>query len=125
MKKIFVLLVIAAAMLVNACSQAKGAYVDLRSGKKIEIEKGPVTGAWVNAETKEPVYIYVDTDKHDTIYGKTGAVINGHVVKNGDVYMYDDDMVGWDDKIQEESKYKTDNSKEKVDKDGDIKIKTE
>ena len=123
MKKIFVLAILFAAMLWNACTRAKGAYIDLRTGEKIEIEKDPVTGAWLNADTKEPVYIYIDTKNNDTIYGKTGAVINGHVVKSGDVYWYDDDMVGWDDSMEGESKYKKDGYKEKVDEDGDVKIK--
>lgn len=125
MKKILVLAIISAAMLWNACSKAKGTYVDLRSGESIEIEKDPVTGAWLNADTKEPVYIYVDTRNDDTVYGKTGTVINGHIVKRNDVYWYDDDMIGWDDSINEEYKYKTDGLKEKVDEDGDVKIKTE
>ncbi len=127
MKKIFALAVIASAMFWTACSShTKGAYIDLRTGKSIEIEKDPVTGAWINADTKEPVYIYVNTKNNDTIYGKTGVVINGHVVKNNDnVYWYDgdEDKVGWNDRIDEEYKYKSGDYKEKVDADGDVKIK--
>ncbi len=123
MKKIFVLFAIGSAVTWSACSKTKDAYIDLRTGQTIEVEKDPVTGAWLNASTKEPVYIIVDTDKNDTIYGKTGAVINGHVVKNGTTYMYDDDLIGWDDKIEGESKYKNGDYKEKTEKDGDIKIK--
>lgn len=126
MKKFFVLAIISAALVWNACSQAKGAYIDLRTGKTIEIEKDPVTGAWVNADNKEPVYIYVDTKTKDTIFGKTGLVINGHVVKNNGVYWYDgdEDNIGWNDKVEDgDYKYKSGDMKEKVDEDGDVKIK--
>jgi len=123
MKKIYVL-IISAAMLWIACGRSKDAYVDLRTGKTIEVEKDPATGVWLNADTKEPVYIYVDTKKNDTIYGKTGAVINGQVVKNGDVYWYSDDVT-WDDSMDGEYKIKTDDYKKKVDEDGDVKIKTD
>ena len=35
----------------------------------------------INTETHEPVYIYVDRETRDTIYGATGDVVNGHVVE--------------------------------------------
>ena len=123
MKKISLLFIIGASIITVSCSREKAAYIDLRSGKTIEVDKDPVTGVYINKDTKEPVYIYVDTKKNDTIYGKTGAVINGHVVKRGDTYMYDDDLIGWDDTIDKESKYKSGDYKEKVDADGDVKIK--
>jgi len=123
MKKISLLFIIGASIITVSCSREKAAYIDLRSGKTIEVDKDPATGVYINKDTKEPVYIYVDTKKNDTIYGKTGAVINGHVVKRGDTYMYDDDLIGWDDTIDKESKYKSGDYKEKVDADGDVKIK--
>jgi hypothetical protein len=120
MKKILSLLSIAlVALLWVSCSNEKGRYVDLRTGEAITVEKDPATGAWINSETKEPVYIYVDTKKNDTIYGKTGVVINGHVVRaNDNVYWYDADM-------DSEYKVKSENGeyKKKVEDDGDIKIK--
>ena len=127
MKKSYVFIALTA-MLFIACNRSKDEYVDLRTGNPIEVEKDPVTGVWLNTETKEPVYIYVDTKKNDTIYGKTGAVINGHVVKNNDVYWYSEDVT-WDDNLDdnmnEEYKIKKDDYKKKVDGDGDIKIKTD
>jgi hypothetical protein len=115
MKKVLVLLTVSMGLLWTACSREKGAYVDLRTGEAIKIEKDPVTGFWVNADSKEPVYIYVDKKAGDTIYGKTGAVINGHVVRDSDnVYWYDGD---------DDYKVKYGDYKMKVEKDGDIKIK--
>ena len=115
MKKILVLVVVMTSLL-WACSNEKGAYLDLRTGEKINIEKDPATGYWVNADTKEPVYIYVDSKKNDTIYGRTGNVINGHVVKYETIYWYDQD---------EDYKAKFGDYKRKVDDDGDVKIKTD
>ncbi len=81
----------------------------------------------VNADTREPVIIYVDTQSKDTIYGKTGKVINGNVTKteNGKYkYVSNDDGL---DKIKtgDDGAYKVKDGdyKKKVDKDGDIKIK--
>jgi hypothetical protein len=58
-----------------ACADTKDRYVDLRTGKTIELEKDDKTGLMVDVNTKKPVYIYVDTKENDTIYGKTGEVI--------------------------------------------------
>ena len=100
-----------------SCTAEKDRYVDLRTGKSITLEKDSETGVWVNAETKKPVYMYVDTKKNDTIYGKSGLVVNGHIVRSDDnVYWYDVDH-------NEEYKAKSDDYKMKVEKDGDIKIK--
>jgi len=100
--------------LLFACSREKGTFTDLRTGEKINIEKDPATGYWVNSDTKQPVYIYVDTKKHDTIYGRTGEVINGHVVKYETMYYYDRD----DDYQVKHGDYK------RKEDDGDVKIKT-
>ena len=95
-----------------ACNGASGRYIDLNTGKHISIEKDPQTGYMVNAETKKPVDIYVDTETKDTIYGHTGKIINGKVVKTEEgVYGYH---------VISEPK---DNAGEIKIKDGDTKIK--
>ena len=117
MKKAIPAVVLIMSLFAISCSTEKDRYVDLRTGEPINIEKDAETGVWVNAETKKPVYLYVDTKKNDTIYGKSGLVINGHIVKSDDnVYWYDVDH-------KEEYKVKSDDYKMKVEKDGDIKIK--
>ena len=117
MKKAITGVVLVMSLFGISCSTEKERYVDLRTGENIEIEKDPESGVWVNAETKKPVYVYVDTKKNDTIYGKNGLVINGHIVRSDDnVYWYDVDH-------KEEYKLKSDDYKMKVEKDGDIKIK--
>jgi hypothetical protein len=121
MKKILVLLGIGS-VLFAACSNEKDRYVDLRTGETIKVEKDPQTGVWINTETKKPVYIYVDTRKNDTIYGKTGATINGRVVKRDDVYWYDDDDE-YKAKYVEVNTQGNGDFEKKVEKDGDIKIK--
>jgi hypothetical protein len=103
-----------------ACKEHR--YVELASGEHIDLVKDE-NGRMVDSKTNKPVYIYVDTKTNDTIYGATGAVINGHVVKtSGGKYKYDG---------EDEYKYKDGDYKIKVDgdeikiKDGDTKIKIE
>ena len=99
-----------------SCSDSKDRYVDLRTGNKVELVKDEKSGLMVNAATKEPVYIYVDTKEKDTIYGKTGEVINGHIVVNdNNEYVYEKDFTPYE--------VKGDDYKVEVEKDGEIKIK--
>ena len=82
-----------------SCADTKDRYVDLRTGKNIELVKDDKSGLMVDKNTKEPVYIYVDTKNNDTIYGKTGTVINGQVVKkNQDEYVYEKDFEAYEAK---------------------------
>ena len=115
MKKLIVPALIAVASIWSACDNADDRYLDLSTGDKVKLEKDESTGLMVNAETKKPVYMYVDTKTNDTIYGKTGVVVNGHVVKVDGKYWYDGDD---DYKVKYGDDYKR-----KVDEDGDIKIK--
>ena len=119
MKKLISLLSSAGVMvsLFWGCSDSKGRYLDLSTGKSVEVEKDDATGVMVNKETGDPLYIYVDTKKNDTIYGKTGEVINGHVILTRDnVYVFDEDEKT--DGVVNNGDYKR-----KVEDDGDTKIK--
>ncbi len=107
-----------------ACSDPKDRYIDLSNGKVVEVGKDDKTGIMVNKETGQPLYIYIDTKTNDTIYAKTGKVINGHVVLGGSkTYMYDED-----EKLEIEKngavEYKDGDYKVEIEKDGDVKIKT-
>lgn len=116
MKRIFLLSMVCASGLWMACNNADTRYVDLNTGESIKLEKDE-SGVMVNAETKRPVDIYVDTKTNDTIHGRTGKVINGHVEKSGDnTWVYKTDSDG-------EWKVKDGDYKMKVEKDGDVKIK--
>ncbi|MDZ4795046.1 MAG: hypothetical protein SGI83_12265 [Bacteroidota bacterium] len=124
MKKLLGLLTFSVLVAIGwACSDSKDRFVDLSTGKSIEIEKDGVTGFMVNKETGEVPYIYVDTKKKDTIYGKTGKVINGHVVLGSDnKYVYDED-----EKLEIDAnggvEYKDGDHKTEIEKDGDVTIK--
>jgi len=109
------------------CADQNDRYVDLETGKHITVVKDSTNGVMVNKETNEPVDIYVDTETKDTIYGKTGEVINNHVIKLDDgKYTYaeaDIDPVKVKTEADGDYKVKDDNSKIKVEEDGDVKIK--
>lgn len=99
-----------------SCADNDHRYIDLETGKRIDVIKDSENGYMINAQSKEPVIIYVDTQTKDTIYGKTGKVINNHVIKIEEgkyKYVSNDDM-----KSDDDGDYK-----KKVEADGDIKIK--
>ena len=108
---------------VISCADNDHRFIDLETGKHINVLKDSTNGYMVNADTKEPVIIYVDTQTKDTIYGKTGKVINNHVIKTEEgkyKYVSHDDLKSDDD---EANKIKDGDYKKKVEKDGDVKIK--
>lgn len=102
------ILVFGLAIVFAACSkQAKveeGTYVDLNTGDSITVMPDSVTGYAINAETKKPVYLYVNNNR-DTIF-TTGQKVNNMIIPIAD------------------GKYEIDGAKVKVD-DADVKIKYE
>jgi len=135
MKKIASVLVFLAIATVNfSCDDDKdndNRYLDLSSGDPIELKEDD-DGLMVNAETGKTVRIYVDTEENDTIWGRTGKVINGRIIKtDDDEWEYEDDeeykRKSKDDlKVSsEDDEYKVKNGdyKKEVEKDGDITIK--
>jgi hypothetical protein len=119
MKQLLILFGMSVFTLLIACNRDR--YVNLVSGERVELEKDTKTGLMVDSKTHDPVYMYVDTKTNDTIFGATGEVINGHVVKT------ENGKFKWDG--LDEYKLKVGDYKEKVDgdetkiKDGDEKIK--
>ncbi|HKZ68337.1 MAG TPA: hypothetical protein VJ111_18345 [Chitinophagaceae bacterium] len=106
MKHVLFVLITASVLALTGCKdQTESAYYDLNKGEDVSLVKDENTGLMVDAETKKPVYIYVNKETKDTIYGATGEVINGHVIK------------------LEDGKYKYDDLKVKMDEDGDFKLK--
>ena len=98
-------------------------YVDLETGKRIDVVKDADKGYMVNADTKVHVIIQVDTKSNDNIYGKTGKVINDHVIKTEDgKYKY---VAAEDIDVNADGSYKVKDGdyKKKVEADGDVKIK--
>jgi len=131
------MILLAAVVMAGAsCKNNNERYLNLNTGENVELEKDSTTGFMIDADSRKPIDVYVDTKTGDTIYGRTGKVINGHVVKDEKgVYAYKD----WDVKQEgEEYKAKADDAKiksedgdsktkdgsytKKVDEDGDVKI---
>ncbi|MFN2437635.1 MAG: hypothetical protein ABR503_00440 [Chitinophagaceae bacterium] len=125
---IFCCLIVMITAFWQACDE-ESRYIDPNTGASLNLTKDEGTGLMVDEETGKPVSIYVDTKTNDTIYGKTGKVINGKIRRNEKAdgkYSYsfiDDDD---DRKVKNEdgeSKVKNDDYKKEVEKDGDITIK--
>lgn len=140
MKTRFLLLAGAVSFGLFACDNNESRYLDLSSGEAVELEKDEKTGLMVNAETGKPVKIYVDRRSKDTIWGESGKVINGDLVRTEEgewKYKGDDYKVkvdgdeykvksGDDYKVKgEDGEYKIKNGdyKKEVEKDGDVTIK--
>ncbi len=124
----------------SACKDASAsAYVDLETGEQIEIEKNESTGEVFNTRTGKLVRFYVDVDREDTIYGRTGEVVNNKLYKDasgdwafeGEMSVDREDDGDYtikqgDDKIKMddgEYKVKRGEYKREVEKDGDVTVK--
>ena len=116
-----ILTLAAATLLFASCANESARYTDLETGKTINLEKNESTGVMVDVDTKKPVFMYVDHKTDDTIYGKTGKIINGRLIKVGNSYQYKDDINNVN--VDGEIKIKDGDFKLKVDEDGDVKIK--
>jgi hypothetical protein len=127
----------AVAVLFAACTNKKvvpGTYVDLNTGRTINVIADPTTGYAYNADTKKPVYLYVS--ETDTIF-TTGQKVNHMIIPTADgKYEVDGAKVKVDDdkvkikyadyvKEYDNDSYtiKDGDYKKKVEADGDIKIK--
>lgn len=125
MRQIILMSVATGVLAMCGCdTQTKSGYYDLNSGKSVTLVKDENTGLMVDKETKQPVYIYVNRKTNDTLYGVTGEVINGQVVKTADGEYKFGNLT-----IKEDSdgdfKIKDGEYKRKVDEDGDVKVKDE
>lgn len=111
-----------------------GYYLNPRTGKTIKISVDPQTGARTNAETGEPVWRYVDK-RTWWVYGGDNWDTIGTARMEGDRLVYRTDADKWesydkrwkadDEKMEKSWKEKYGDTKVKVSKDGDIKIKDE
>jgi hypothetical protein len=121
MKQAFFLSAISAVLALTSCKEKTG-YYDLNKNEPVTLVKDENTGLLVDADTKKPVYIYVNEGTKDTILGATGKVINGNLVKLEDgKYKYE----GLKVKLDEDGDFKLKDGdyKRKVEADGDIKVK--
>ncbi len=111
------------------CDSKDARYVDLNSGETLDLRDS--SGIMVNTVTGEPVELYVDTKTNDTIYGRTGKVVNGSIRRNdSNRWIYINREVNSSGtggvNVQSEDgemKIKSGDYKKEVEKDGDITIK--
>jgi len=111
-----------------------GNYLDVRTGKSIKIAVHPQTGTRYNTQTEEPVWRYVDK-RTWWVYGGDNWDRMGEAKMEGDKIMYKGDTDTWmtyddrwkmeDEKMTKDWKTKHGDTKIKISKDGDIKVKDE
>lgn len=137
---------VATAFFLPACNTNESRYLNLKTGEPVVLKEDEKTGLLVDAETEQPIELYVDTKTNDTVWGRSGKVINGRIKKdtrsNGAinyVYLDDETAVKKERENDGDLKYKDGNTKIKsengeykikrgdykkeVEKDGDIIIK--
>lgn len=116
----------------SSAAVVPGTYVDLSTGKEVQVVADPQTGYAINSETRTPLEFYVNTSTGDTLY-RTGIIVNDAIVKNGSTWEFNEDMIernGDSIKIKTNDdgdtkvKNKTTDTKVKTEADGDAKIKT-
>lgn len=113
--------IISPLIVMTACSNNAARYENLETGEKVNIIKDANTGEAIDSISKKPILFYVDLDTKDTIYGKTGVVVNNKIVKTveGTYEMVKSDVENEIDELKAEGDVKI-----KVDGD-ETKIKTE
>jgi hypothetical protein len=116
----------------NLNSEA-GVYLNPRTGRSMKIKVDPQTGMRTDATTGEPVWRYVDK-RTWWVYGGDSWDSQGEAKMEGNKIMYKGDDDTWvnydkrwpdDDQMQKSWKTKMGDTKIKVGKDGDVKIKDE
>ena len=101
-------------------------YIDLSTGMPVSLIKHVGNGMMYNTETSRPVYLYINVATNDTFYGRTGANVNGKLMRNQQGrFVYNDDMYVY---TNGDYVLKTDdnNYERKIfDRDGDVILKGE
>lgn len=138
-KNIFLAFFVASLVLLSVKSNAQ--FIDLSTGRTITLTKHLGNGMMYNTENSRPVYLYINAATNDTIYGRTGEVVNGKLHRNkqgrfvydGDTYVYINgdyqlrtEANSYDKKIFDRDGdviLKSDNRKMKTEIDGDVKRK--
>ena len=134
MKMFLIGALLGASVFSASCNTKQSRYIDPNTGEGLALEKDEASGLLVDTATGKPVAIYVDTETRDTVWGKTGKVINGKLRREkaeGDtyVYIYDEPVLqeatSGDNGDENSGAYeiKDGDYKKEVEKDGDIKIK--
>ena len=90
----------------NSSTVRPGTYIDLNTGKKVQIDRDASSGRWIDVSTRTPIEYYISEDTRDT-FDMTGRNVNFAIERTLDGKY-----------IINEKKYKV-----KFDSDGDMKVK--
>lgn len=97
---------------------SNASYVNLNTGEPVTIVRDTEKGYYVYSDTREPIendLFFVDVNTRDTLYGKTGVVVNNAVIKSpSGSWTLNESMV---ERNGEEIKVKTADGKLKIDGD--------
>jgi hypothetical protein len=109
-----------------AVGKVKAQFVDISTGKTVNLVKHNANGMMFNPETQRPVHIYINPSTNDTFYGRTGEIINGKVVRsaNGQLnYAGDNEYVFKEGEYRLRSEADSAGYKKVFQGDGDVKVK--
>lgn len=116
----------------SADGNTEATYVNLSTGEPLQIVNDTEKGYYVYSDTKLPVdndLIFVDVSTRDTLYGKTGAIVNNAILQSASgAWTLNDELV---ERNGDEIKIKTADGKLKIDgdelkyKEGDTKVKVD
>ena len=96
---------------------SNASYVNLSTGEPVTIIRDTEKGYYVYSDSKEPIendMFFVDINTRDTLYGRTGVVVNNAIIRADTGWSLNESMVERDG---EEIKIKTADGKLKIDGD--------
>lgn len=98
-----------------------GSYVDLGSGKDVELNVDTRSRAAKPVDESIVVTYYVDPSNNDTIEASSGRIVNGALLHVNGNWSVDESKIKYDE--DGSYKEKSGDTKFKVDDDGDVKYK--
>lgn len=105
----------------SSTDRAMPVYYDLQTRQPIEVAQDENSRQYADVSTHKPLVFYYDPISLDTFDSRGRLVNNALILTNGDYSLDEAKIKSNDDAF----KIKTDEMKMKIEKDGDMKIKTD